>query len=119
MIEEMLHRFARKRNDPLGILIIASLVREEVPWLYEIGLQAYRDAQSGNRKAAQSSLRRFKEATKMLLRGPLPIEEFGMDPRMMDMFGHMIERYIEPGNSQPDEEASISETEVSDNDATD
>jgi hypothetical protein len=119
MIEEMLHRFARKRNDPLGILIIASLVREEVPWLYEIGLQAYRDAQSGNRKAAQSSLRRFKEATKMLLRGPLPIEEFGMDPRMMDMFGHMIERYIEPSNSQPDEEASISETEVSDNDATD
>jgi hypothetical protein len=32
-----------KRNDPIGVLVAFSFFRDEIPWLYELGLEVYRD----------------------------------------------------------------------------
>ncbi|MBF0559003.1 MAG: toll/interleukin-1 receptor domain-containing protein [Nitrospirae bacterium] len=77
MIEDMIHRFSRRSGDPIGLLIISSLVRDEFPWLYEIGLEAYRAAKSGSIDEIQDALRIFHEAYDFTLHGPF-IDEMGM-----------------------------------------
>ncbi len=101
MIEEMTHMFSMKSNDPIGVLIVASLLRDDIPWLYEIGIEAYRTAKSGTSKAAIEALRGFQRAVEGTLHGPF-MEEFMLsskDSRMMmhelpRLLEHITERYI-------------------------
>lgn len=77
MIDEMVHMISRRSDDPIGILIIASFVREDLPWLYEIGVEAYRAARSGNPDDVQEALRAFRDAAEVTVRGPF-LEEMGL-----------------------------------------
>jgi len=77
MIDEMAHMISRRPDDPLGILIIASLVREDFPWLYEIGTEAYRAAKTGSPRESHELLRAFRDAAEFTMRGPF-LEEMGM-----------------------------------------
>jgi hypothetical protein len=101
MIEEMMHMFSMKSNDPIGVLIIASFLREDIPWLYEIGVDAYKTAKSGTPKKAAEALRGFRRAVELTMHGPF-MEEFMMSskethmmmrelPRILE---HITERYI-------------------------
>jgi hypothetical protein len=101
MIDEMVLMVSMKSNDPIGILIIASLLREDIPWLYEIGVEAYKTAKSGNSKKAVDALVAFRRAFDFTMNGPM-MEEFMMSskethmmvrelPRILD---HLIERYM-------------------------
>jgi hypothetical protein len=76
MIEDMVHRMSRRSDDPIGLLIIASLVREDFPWLYEIGVEAYRGAKSPNLERAENAMRGFRDAAEATVRGPF-MEELG------------------------------------------
>jgi len=101
MIEEMTHMLSMKSNDPIGVLIVASLLRDDMPWLYEIGIEAYRTAKSGTSKAAVEALRGFQRVVERTLHGPF-MEEFTMsskESRMMmhelpGLLEHITERYI-------------------------
>jgi len=101
MIEEMLHMGSRSSEDPIGILIIASFLREDVPWLYEVGVEAYRTTKSGNFKASVEALKGFHRLVEHTLHGPF-MEEFMMSSKethmMMDelprILEHIIDRYI-------------------------
>lgn len=101
MIEDMTHMFSTKSNDPVGVLIIASLLREDMPWLYEMGIEAYRTAKSGTPKAATEALRGFQRIVNRSMHGPF-MEEFMMsskESRMMmhelpTILEHITERYI-------------------------
>ena len=110
-MDEMLHVMRRKSGDPLALLMIASLVRDEAPWLYEMALQAYRDAQSGSR-AARTSLARFKEAARLMIRHPLS-DELGVDPRTLHMCLDMLEQFAEPRipRARPRPRASTQDSE--------
>jgi hypothetical protein len=77
MIEEMAHMVSKRTGDPIGVLMIASLVRDDFPWLYELGLDAYRAAKKGNVGQANEALRTFRDAADITLRGPLA-EEMGV-----------------------------------------
>lgn len=56
-------------HDPLRILIAASFLKEEIPWFYELALDAYR--QTVNRTPrAKAARKRMFSAVKMLRRGP-------------------------------------------------
>jgi len=77
MMEEMAHVFSRHSGDPIGILMIASLVRDDFPWLYELGLEAYRAAKRGNSEQTREALVVFRDATDFTLRGPF-MEEMGL-----------------------------------------
>lgn len=70
MIEDMARTISPKNSDPIGILILASFLRDDFPWLYEIGLDAYRAARGLNPRLAEQALRRFRDAAEMTLRGP-------------------------------------------------
>ena len=46
MFEDMLH-MSGKPGDPVGVLMAASMVRDDSPWLYEIAMESYRAIKSG------------------------------------------------------------------------
>jgi hypothetical protein len=89
------------------------MLREDYPWLYEIGMEAYRTAKRGRGAETHRSMRRFMRAAEMTMRGPLS-EEFGGDPRMMHMMmreiEHMIMREDAAGDGGKDEAAAPDET---------
>jgi hypothetical protein len=63
-----------KGNDPIGLLIIASMLRDDLPWLYEIGIDAYRAFRSGDPKYIDEAVSRFQNAVEFAMHGPF-IEE--------------------------------------------
>lgn len=77
MIDEMVHMISRGPGDPISILFIASFVREDFPWLYEIGVEAYRTVKSGSIQEAHDALRYFRDSAEATIRGPL-MEEMGI-----------------------------------------
>ncbi len=66
-----LPRFMGESPDsPINILVIASQFRDLAPWIYEIGAEAYRIANTGNSKLAGPAVRKFLravEASKFVL----------------------------------------------------
>src|SRR5437868_15488724 len=46
MVEELMHM--TKPDDPIGLLATLGLFREDMPWLYELGIAVYRAIQRGN-----------------------------------------------------------------------
>ncbi|WP_439572592.1 toll/interleukin-1 receptor domain-containing protein [Phreatobacter sp.] len=58
-------------GDPVAILMVSSLFRDEIPWLYELGVDAYRSARSGGRQEYMNSIRNFRKALEITLSGNL------------------------------------------------
>lgn len=103
MIEEMSHMISRHSDDSIGILILASLVRDDFPWLYELGLEAYRVAQSGNVEHTRKALETFRDAAEFTLHGPLA-EELGLGGREIDGLRDLpgaIHRYVQMAKDMP------------------
>ena len=85
MIDEMMHMTGGKRPDPgLAMLVIASFFRDDAPWLYELGLEAYRALKSGSPRKARDAIRTFQRVAEFTARGPF-MEELGMAPKEMHM----------------------------------
>lgn len=77
MLFELSHMMGRGRRDPIMLLVVASLFRDEMPWLYELAAEAFRAINSGNKPAAQRAFEQYRGAMKMASSG-----------RMMDLFGN-------------------------------
>jgi len=100
MIEDIMH-MSNDPSDPVGILMAASLIRDDVPWLYELAMEVYRAVKSGDPmkiKEEMSMLNRFSD---LMMHGPF-MEEFGFGskethmvcmefPRMLE---HMLKRSL-------------------------
>ena len=96
MFERMMFGPEGEEN-PIGLLVIAGLVRDDVPWLYELALETYRTVKSGTLRDAESLIRSFERSEKMLIRSPL-MEEFIDSPEMdmiMHEFPHMLHHVLE------------------------
>lgn len=91
MLHELSHALREGPGDPIALLVLASIFREEMPWLYEVGMEAYRVTKDGDPSEAASARKRFLRAAEMMRRGPFPPEELGIDPRMM----HSLVREID------------------------
>lgn len=92
MIEELLHDSKFGRRDPLRFLLIASLIKDDLPWIYELGVEAYREALHRSPKVKDAQ-RRFVSAIRALRRGPF-IMEMGGD-KEMHMFIHEMEHWLQ------------------------
>lgn len=102
---ELPHMLSQKPGDPVGILVLASMVREDAPWLYEIGMEAYRALKNGRREQGRDALRQFQRAAEVTLRGPYR-EELEVDPHFFRMFLGELElmlRAEEPPAEEPSE----------------
>lgn len=101
MFRELHHMIGERPDDPVMILVLASMFRDDIPWLYEMGADAYRAIRSRSPEAS-SALQRFRRAAKNLMRGPF-VEEFGVDPMMLDVALHEMERFCHRFGPQEEE----------------
>lgn len=100
MLDEMMHLLSPKEYDPfIGVLIMASLMRDNIPWLYELGIDAYRESRSDRKLAAQKAFYQFKHAAVATLKGSY-VKRFlsrSMDVRNimrgLDFLVMMLDRY--------------------------
>ncbi|HYM45559.1 MAG TPA: toll/interleukin-1 receptor domain-containing protein [Solirubrobacteraceae bacterium] len=91
MLEEMIHTIAEGPGDPLIILLIASVLRDDMPWAYELGVDAYRAASQATPAEASRALDRFIHATESIERSPIG-DITGIHPRDF----HMLMREMRP-----------------------
>ena len=75
----MAHMISKRARDPIGILIVASLVRDDYPWLYELGLDAYRAAKGRSAENMRDALRIFRDAAEATIGEPFMREMVFMD----------------------------------------
>jgi TIR domain len=94
MIREMMQMHGEKRGDPITLLMLASMFKEDAPWIYELGLEAYHASRSGTREGGISARKRFHKATQMLAEGPFMFDDFGGDPKMGFMMMRELEHYL-------------------------
>jgi hypothetical protein len=104
MFEEIMH-MGGDSGDPMGILLAASMVREDMPWFYEIVVEAYHAIKAGDTEGAEKEIRRLSRLAEGLMHGPFMdgpfMEEFGgKEGRMVMMelpriFEHMLRRCVE------------------------
>jgi TIR domain len=95
MVRELSHLLGTKRGDPIGLLVLASMFREDMPWMYELGLEAYRMAKDGNSEEALAARVRFQQAANFMRKGPFGSEEFGFDPHMLHMMVRELDSFLD------------------------
>jgi hypothetical protein len=75
MIDELIHMTGRGARDPgIAALIVASFIRDDLPWLYEMGVEVYRQSLGGNRQSLGRSYRNFIHAAELATMGPFSRE---------------------------------------------
>jgi hypothetical protein len=92
MLRDLSHMIGTRPGDPVSFLLFAGLLREEVPWLYELAMDAYRTAKTGSQAEAKQAIERLRRASHMMMEGPF-IEELGVEPEML----HFALRELEHG----------------------
>lgn len=88
MMDEMMHRVGSGPRDPINILVLASFLREDFPWVYELAQEAYQAIKARRPAEAREASQRFMKAVEMLSRGPFLMDEF------MDKRTHMMLREV-------------------------
>jgi len=78
MLMELAHRIGDDPRDPINILIVASPLKDEVPWLYEMAQETYRAIKSGNKPEADRARSRLMNAVRTVDSGSFA-EELGFD----------------------------------------
>lgn len=96
MLHELSSMLGAKRGDPIALLIVASIFRDEMPWMYELGIEAYRMAKDGTPEEAIAARRQFQKAAEIMRHGPFRSKEFGLfDSKMMHMMMRDLDHLLE------------------------
>lgn len=104
MVDELMHM--SKPNDPIGLLATIGLFREEMPWLYELGLEVYRAIQRGNASQIRKAGNAFHMALDFTSHGPLgrefhDKETFYFLRESTDLLHRYIQRAIDQAEKKP------------------
>jgi hypothetical protein len=78
MFEELAHMVGEEPGDPIALLMVASMFRDEMPWLYELGVETYRAAKDASPDEAARAMSRFVRAAEFMERGPFHPDEMGI-----------------------------------------
>jgi len=93
MLEEMMH-MAGGPADPVGILMAASLVRDDAPWLYELAMEVYRSVKSGEPEAIEREMARLERFAKFTAQRPF-FEDLGLVDKDSYMFLREFPRLLQ------------------------
>lgn len=93
MFDELMH-MSSEPGDPVAILMTASIVRDEMPWLYELAMEVYRAVKSGNTDAIEAEMRRLRQFSELMMRGPL-MHDMGYGDKDSHMFAMEFPRMLE------------------------
>ena len=72
-------------GDPIAILMAASFVRDDAPWLYELAMEAYRAVKSGDPALIEGEKERLSRFSEIMMRLHVIMEEFMMGDKGNDM----------------------------------
>jgi len=96
MFEELMH-MSGDPGDPVAILMAASLVRDDMPWLYELAMEVYRAVKTENSDAIEREIKRLRRFSELMVRGPF-MEELGIGSKESHMFAmefpHLLEHTL-------------------------
>lgn len=70
LFDEIIHRVSDGPSDPINFVMVASLMKEDFPWMYELGVEAYRAIRGKDSEGAADAVERFQRAFEMLRHGP-------------------------------------------------
>ncbi len=90
MLRDILHMNPHV-GPAFGVLFLASIFRDTMPWLYEMGVEVYRVAKRGNEAELRDAVREFRIAIEFSIHGPMSRAFFG---RSKELF--MLLEEIEP-----------------------
>lgn len=93
MVFEEMMEMSGDPSDPVGILMAASLVREDAPWLYELAMEVYRAVKSGEPTEIEREMDRLKRFSEFTMRGSF-MEEFGFGGKEMHMIAMEFPRML-------------------------
>jgi hypothetical protein len=98
MIEEFSF-MAAEPGDPIGLLLVGSIFKDEMPWLYELLLDAYREIRGGDSERGRASVARLRRILRRAWHSPF-MEELGCEPRpelrhLLQDLPEVFERYLE------------------------
>ncbi|MBK9948605.1 MAG: hypothetical protein IPP12_15660 [Nitrospira sp.] len=93
ILEELMH-MSGEPGDPVAILMVASLVRDDMPWLYELAMEVYRAVKAGDVECIEREMQRLHRFSEMIMRGPF-MEEFGFVGKESHMFAMEFPRILE------------------------
>jgi hypothetical protein len=94
MIEEMMFQSETEKGDQAtaSLLVFLSLLRDDVPWIYEAGMEFYRAVRSGNVEGAELARKQLGVITETTMHGPFFHEMIRPDDDMsFMMMRHMPE----------------------------
>lgn len=85
VIHEMVHMVGRGEPNPgIAALIVASFFRDDLPWLYEMGVELYRQSLAADAAVVRRAYRNFVEAAEFAAMGPFSRElRPGRETRML------------------------------------
>ena len=97
MFDEFL-MMSEESDSPIGILMVFSMIRDDLPWLYELGREFYDAVRSGNRRKIEKSHRELRRIVKMTMHHPI-MEEMMIGSKSDHIFfmemPHMLDRYVD------------------------
>jgi hypothetical protein len=102
MIEEVFHHPMWRESSDVGglpILLMFSMLRDDFPWLYELGVDLYRAVEAGDAREVERARRTLMNTLKMTTHGPFIPEMMGgpedMEAMMfLEHVMHEIDRFV-------------------------
>ena len=103
MLEEIFH-VNRMKNPNLGFLMLISFLKDDFPWIYEVGLETYRNLKTvKSAKDKRELIKNFEEVLDTI-KHPLFREMYGGDSEesyfiikeMRHLFGRYIDSFSQP-----------------------
>ena len=104
--DELIPALPQGPSDPIVILIFASLFRDEVPWFYELGREAYESFNNRGHARQHRAVKALRSAMNLIFHSPIGQELFGESEEsyllMMETRG-FVERALERLHEDPHE----------------
>lgn len=98
VIRQYVHEFIREKSDPIGLLMLASIFRDNLPWVYESGMIAYRKAKEEGIQNAKREILKFKDFIELSAHHPMSRKLQDENIRMMvhdtlHLIDELLDRY--------------------------
>lgn len=97
IIRDLAHNAFEREKDPNAILVILSYFRDDLPWLYELGLELYRSIRNNDWKNAEALANSIRKLIDLTMRGPFA-EELGFNRKdlyiIIDELPMLLERLM-------------------------
>lgn len=101
-IQGYVDRISEDGDSSIGILVIASILRDDTPWLYELAMNVFRSVSSADMEATKDALEKYRRASEFVA-GSRILDSRGWGsphyealPRMYDMIQRLAQLGARP-----------------------